>query len=85
MNLNYAKGTKVVITTFGKHKVGIVVERAISKRGIAHTIETEDGKIYESVFVNNSESVYINRTLSGVFLKSQEDGNDETEIYEDKE
>jgi hypothetical protein len=85
MNLNYAKGTKVVVTVFGKHKVGTIIDRAISKKGISHTIESEEGKIYESVYVNKKDSVYINSSLTTVFLKSEEDGNIETEIQEDKE
>lgn len=85
MNLNYSKGSTVVITVFGKHKVGNVVDRAVSKRGIAHTIETEEGKIYESIFVNGTDSVYINSSLTTAFTKSIEDGNNETDVQEDKE
>lgn len=85
MNLNYSKGSTVVITVFGKHKVGNVVDRAVSKRGIAHTIETEEGKIYESIFVNGTDSVYINSSLTTAFTKSIEDGDNETKVQEDKE
>jgi len=84
MNLNYAKGSTVVVTVFGKHKVGNVVDRAVSKRGIAHTIETEEGKIYESIFVNGNDSVYINSSLTTTFTKSIEDGDNETEVQENK-
>ena len=85
MNLDYSKGSTVVITVFGKHKVGNVVDRAVSKRGIAHTIETEEGKIYESIFVNGTDSVYINSSLTTAFTKSIKDGDNETEVQEDKE
>lgn len=85
MNLNYSKGSTVVITVFGKHKVGNVVDRAVSKRGIVHTIETEEGKNYESIFVNGTDSVYINSSLTAAFTKSIDDGNNETEVQEDKE
>ena len=85
MNLNYSKGSTVVITVFGKHKVGNVVDRAVSKRGIVHTIETAEGKIYESIFVNGTDSVYINSSLTAAFTKSIDDGNNETEVQEDKE
>ena len=85
MNLNYSKGSTVVVTVFGKNKVGNVVDRAVSKRGIVHTIETEEGKIYESIFVNGTDSVYINSSLTAAFTKSIDDGNNETEVQEDKE
>jgi hypothetical protein len=85
MNLNYAKGSKVIITVFGKHKAGNVIERAISKKGVAHTIQTEDGKIYESIFVNGTDSVYINTSLTLAFTKSIEDGNNEAEVQTDTE
>ena len=85
MNLNYSKDSTVVITVFGKHKVGNVVDSAVSKMGIVHTIETEEGKIYESIFVNGTDSVYINSSLTAAFTKSIDDGNNETEVQEDKE
>lgn len=81
MNLNYSKGSSVVVTIFDKHKVGKVVDRAISKKGVAHTIEMEDGNLYESIFVNDkNSSVYINSSLTTVFVKSHEDGDNETEV-----
>ena len=36
MDLNYALGATVVVTIFKKHKVGKVVERAISLNNIVH-------------------------------------------------
>jgi len=80
MNLNYSKESTVVITVFGKHKVGNVVERVVSKKGITHTIETEDGKIYESIPVDSDASVYINSLLTSAFLKSKQDGNRQEEV-----
>lgn len=85
MNLNYSKGAIVVVTVFGKHKVGTVVERAISKNGMVHTVESEDGKIYESIYVNGKSAIFINKELTQIFLKSQEDGNTENDIQENKE
>ena len=85
MNLEYAKGTKVVITVFKNHKVGTVIDRSVAKKGIAHTIESEQGKIYESVFVNDGDfGSYINSSLTSVFLKTQNDEN-EPEVQKDTE
>ena len=85
MNLEYAKGTKVVVTVFKNHKVGTVIDRSIAKKGIAHTIESEEGKIYESVFVNDRDfGIYINSSLTTTLLKTQNDEN-EPEVQKDTE
>ena len=67
MDLNYAVGATVVVTIFKKHKVGKVVERAISLNNIVHNVEMEDGKLYESVSVMGDSDIYINSVMTKVF------------------
>ena len=67
MDLNYALGATVVVTIFKKHKVGKVVERAISLNNIVHNVEMEDGKLYEGVSVMGDSDIYINSALTKAF------------------
>jgi|TARA_B110000046_G_C13016355_1_gene408955 hypothetical protein len=67
MDLNYSVGATVVVTIFKKHKVGKVVERAISLNNIVHNVEMEDGKLYESVSVMGDSDIYINSVMTKVF------------------
>ena len=67
MDLNYSVGNTVVVTIFKKHKVGKVVERAISLNNIVHNVEMEDGKLYESVSVMGDSDIYINSVMTKVF------------------
>jgi|TARA_B110000285_G_scaffold55778_1_gene63476 hypothetical protein len=67
MDLNYALGATVVVTIFKKHKVGKVVERAISLNNIVHNVEMEDGKLYEGVSVMGDSDIYINSVMTKVF------------------
>jgi len=67
MDLNYSLGATVVVTIFKKHKVGKVVERAISLNNIVHNVEMEDGKLYESVSVMGDSDIYINSVMTKVF------------------
>lgn len=70
MKCNYTAGSTVIVTVFGKNKVGNVIDRTVFKTGIVYTIKTEDGKQYESVLVNGNDSVYINSSLTDVFINS---------------
>jgi len=67
MDLNYALGATVVVTIFKKHKVGKVVERAISLNNIVHAVKMEDGKLYEGVSVMGDSDIYINSVMTKVF------------------
>lgn len=67
MDLNYSVGATVVVTIFKKHKVGKVVERAISLNNIVHNVEMEDGKLYEGVSVMGDSDIYINSVMTKVF------------------
>jgi len=67
MDLNYALGATVVVTIFKKHKVGKVVERAISLNNIVHNVEMEDGKVLVGVSVMGDSDVYINSVMTKVF------------------
>ena len=67
MDLNYSVGATVVVTIFKKHKVGKVVERAISLNNIVHNVEMEDGKLYESVSVMGDSDIYINSVMTKLF------------------
>ena len=67
MDLNYALGATVVVTIFKKHKVGKVVERAISLNNIVHAVKMEDGKLYEGLSVMGDSDIYINSVMTKVF------------------
>jgi len=67
MDLNYSVGNTVVVTIFKKHKVGKVVERAISLNNIVHAVEMEDGKLYEGLSVMGDSDIYINSVMTKVF------------------
>lgn len=67
MDLNYALGATVVVTIFKKHKVGKVVERAISLNNIVHAVKMEDGKLYEGLSVMGDSDIYINSALTKAF------------------
>ena len=67
MDLNYSVGATVVVTIFKKHKVGKVVERAISLNNIVHNVEMEDGKLYEGLSVMGDSDIYINSVMTKVF------------------
>ena len=67
MDLNYSVGNTVVVTIFKKHKVGKVVERAISLNNIVHAVKMEDGKLYEGVSVMGDSDIYINSVMTKVF------------------
>jgi|TARA_R110002167_G_scaffold54445_3_gene155048 hypothetical protein len=67
MDLNYSVGDDVVVTIFKKHKVGRVIERAISLNNIVHTVKMEDGKLYESISVMGESDIYINSALTKAF------------------
>lgn len=67
MDLNYSVGNTVVVTIFKKHKVGKVVERAISLNNIVHNVEMEDGKLYEGLSVMGDSDIYINSVMTKAF------------------
>ncbi len=67
MDLNYSVGDDVVVTIFKKHKVGRVVERAISLNNIVHAVKMEDGKLYEGLSVMGDSDIYINSALTKAF------------------
>ena len=67
MDLNYSVGNTVVVTIFKKHKVGKVVERAISLNNIVHAVKMEDGKLYEGLSVMGDSDIYINSVMTKVF------------------
>ena len=67
MDLNYSVGATVVVTIFKKHKVGKVVERAISLNNIVHNVEMEDGKLYEGLSVMGDSDIYINSVMTKAF------------------
>ena len=64
MDLNYELGTTVVVTIFKKHKVGKIVERAVSLNNIVHNVEMEDGKVLVGVSVMGDSDVYINSVMT---------------------
>ena len=67
MDLNYSVGNTVVVTIFKKHKVGKIVERAISLNNIVHNVEMEDGKLYEGLSVMGDSDIYINSVMTKAF------------------
>ena len=73
--MNYVTGSTVIVSVFNVLKVGSVVDKAAVKKGVKYTIKTEDGKMYDDVFVDakNVDS-FINSSLTKSFLKSKDNG-----------
>lgn len=69
-------GSIVVLSIFNKFKVGKVIDKAPGIGGLIYSIKTEDGRIYDDVYINDSSSsIFINSSITKSFLKSQQSGD----------
>lgn len=74
--MNFTTGSIVVLSVFNKLKVGNVIDKAPGIGGHIYSIKTEDGRIYDDVYINDSSSsIFINLSITKSFLKSQQSGD----------
>jgi hypothetical protein len=70
--MNFKNGSMVIVSAFKKFKVGMIVDKLISKRGVTYIIKTEDGKVYDNVRVDSEvDNTFIHSALTNSFLKSK--------------
>ena len=74
--ISYSTGEIVIVSVFGKNKVGTVTERQKTVKGYRYIVNTEDGGIVEDLYVDdNSVTSFIDSRLSKSFKKHLENGN----------
>ena len=66
----------VIVSVFGKNKVGQITERQRTVKGYRYVVTTEDGRVVEELYVDdNSITSYIDSRLTKSFNKHLENGN----------
>jgi len=66
----------VIVSVFGKNKVGQITERQRTVKGYRYVVATEDGRVVEDLYVDdNSVTSFIDSRLSKSFKKHLENGN----------
>lgn len=74
--ISYSTGETVIVSVFGKNKVGTVTERQRTVKGYRYVVKTEDGRVVEDLYVDNFNlTSYIDSRLSKSFKKHLENGN----------
>ena len=74
--VSYSTGETVIVSVFGKNKVGTVTERQKTVKGYRYVVNTEDGRVVEDLYVDdNSVTSFIDSRLSKSFKKHLENGN----------
>jgi len=74
--VSYSTGEIVIVSVFGKNKVGTVTEKQKTVKGYRYVVKTEDGGIVEDLYVDdNSVTSFIDSRLSKSFKKHLENGN----------
>ncbi len=75
--MNYVTGSTVIVSVFKVLKVGTVVEKLPTKKGYKYTVKSEDGKVYENVYVDDTKAEsFINSRLTTSFTKSNGNGKE---------
>lgn len=70
--MNFELGEVVLISVFDKMQVGKVLDKAYTKSGNSYSVQAENGKVYESVYVDDKLSdIYINGNLSKAYSKNK--------------
>lgn len=68
--MNFELGEVVLISVFDKMQVGKVLDKVYTKSGNSYSVQAENGKVYESVYVDDKQSdIYINGNLSKAYSK----------------
>jgi|TARA_Y100000287_G_scaffold185586_2_gene189258 hypothetical protein len=74
--ISYSTNETVIVSVFGKNKVGQITERQKTVKGYRYTVTTEDGRIVEELYVDdNSVTSFIDSRLTRSFNKHLENGN----------
>jgi len=74
--VSYSTGETVIVSVFGKNKVGTIAERQKVVKGYRYVVKTEDGRVVEDLYVDdNSVTSFIDSRLSKSFKKHLENGN----------
>lgn len=62
----------VVLKAFDKFKVGSVMGVVKSGKDILYQVQTEDGKIYDDVKIDDFDNpIYIHQSITNSFLKNR--------------
>ena len=70
--MNFELGEVVLISVFDKMQVGKVLDKVYTKSGNSYSVQAENGKVYESVYVDDKLSdIYINGNLSKAYSKNK--------------
>lgn len=70
--MNFELGEVVLISVFDKMQVGKVLDKVYTKSGNSYSVKAENGKVYESVYVDDKLSdIYINGNLSKAYSKNK--------------
>ena len=70
--MNFELGEVVLISVFDKMQVGKVLDKVYTKSDNSYSVQAENGKVYESVYVDDKVSdIYINGNLSKAYSKNK--------------
>jgi len=70
--MNFELGEVVLISVFDKMQVGKVLDKVYTKSDNSYSVQAENGKVYESVYVDDKASdIYINGNLSKAYSKNK--------------
>ena len=70
--MNFELGEVVLISVFDKMQVGKVLDKVYTKSDNNYSVQAENGKVYESVYVDDKASdIYINGNLSKAYSKNK--------------
>ena len=82
---HYRVGQDVVFIWSGRKKLGVVEERRPKNKKIFYNVRCDDGKLYEELYVDNSEIAAIlshETEIVGIALKKQKAEAKEAAIAE---
>jgi hypothetical protein len=70
--MNFELGEVVLISVFDKMQVGKVLDKVYTKSGNSYSVQAENGKVYELIYVDDKASnIYINGNLSKAYSKNK--------------
>jgi len=76
MAVEYNTKDTVIVSVFGKNKVGQITERQKTVKGYRYVVTTEDGRVVEDLYADdNSVTSFIDSRLTKSFVKHQNESN----------
>ena len=70
--MNFELGEVVLISVFDKMQVGKVLDKVYTKSGNSYSVQAENCKVYELIYVDDKASnIYINGNLSKAYSKNK--------------